>query len=299
MAETKSFTEKSYTYKFTALHHKKLPYAVLYIKIDTTEKDLLFSLNCKFKSDKLLTVGTNTNNFMINCIAGTNGVVIYTPENRITNNVINYIKYLSTATVSAKQLYGTKGSYSKLLSSLKKVEVYVTGKCKTFIKNCILKESPKMTNMMKSIEMKKDKDRKDIEDEKYTPVFKSIEVDSSNIELLDILVSFDTKSLQVFKSGSKFIIKYLDKPDYSNYVGSIRGILKAFRGQDGACGSPASNDEGQKKYKAKCKEILESVNMVAFCISDVRGVSCKYSNTDDLKEVSSNSVKLITEIMKA
>ena len=35
------------------------------------------------------------------------------------------------------------------------------------------------------------------------------------------------------------------------------------------------NDEGQKKYKEKCKDILNSVNAVAYCISDVRGCSCK------------------------
>ena len=162
MPVTKNFKEGSFEYKFSAVHHKKLSYAIVYIKIDTTEKELLHSLGYKYKKEKLLKVGVNANNFMIDCIPGPNGIVIYTPENRITNNVVMFIKYLSTATVNSKQLFGTSGSYSKLTKSLEKLSITVTGKCKTFIKNCLQKNSPKMDNMMKIISIKQNKDRDDI-----------------------------------------------------------------------------------------------------------------------------------------
>lgn len=299
MSISKTYTEKGFTYKFEALHHKKLPYTLVYIKIDTTEKELLHSLTHKYKEDKLLTVGTNPNNFMINCIAGQNGIVIYTLENRIPNNVMAYIKYLSTATLTSKQLYGKKGSYSKLLSSLKKVEVYVTGKCKTFIKNCLLKDSPKMKNMMTTISLKTDKDREDITNDKFDEsMLKTVELNCSEVQALDCMVAFGTECLDVSKKGSTYKFTFIDSPNYKNYVGSIRGILKAFRGQNGAPGSPSSNDDGQKKYKAKCKEILETVNMVSFCITDVRGVKCQFKSVDELKSVDSESVKLISQLMK-
>lgn len=299
MSISKTFKEGSFEYKFEAIHHKKLPYTLVYVKIDTTEKDLLHSLTCKYKKDKLLKVGTNANNFMIDCISGQNGIVIYTLENRIINNVMMYIKYLSTMTLNSKQLYGKKGSYKKLLSSLEKVEVYVTGKCKTFIKNCMLKDSPKMKNMMTTIKLKQNKDREDIVNDKFDEsMIKEVELDCNEEQALDCIISFNTSCVNVKKEGGKYVFGFMHKPEYSNYTGSIRGLLKAFRGQDGAPGSPASNDDGQKKYKEKCKEILNCVNMVAFCISDVRGVKCEYKNIEQLKQVNSESVKFITQLMK-
>ena len=300
MFTEKTFKNKSFEYTFRACHHKKLPYTVVYIKIDTTENDLLHSLTYKYKMAKLIEAGINPNNFMHETIAGRNGIVLYCPENKITNNVVNYIKYLSTETLNPKQFFGKHGSYSKLLNSLKKVTVTVTGKCKTFIKNCLLKNSvPKMDKMMECIATKNDKDRADIKNDKFDPsVMRIAELDCDEENALDIMVIFGTKCVDVTKKGSKyqFIYDECDIKEYKNYVGCLRGLLKAFRGQAGAVGSPAANDAGQKKYKEKCKDIMNSVNAVAYCISDVHGCACKYKSTDSLKQVDSNSVKYITSL---
>lgn len=296
----KTFKKSGFEYTFKACHHKKLPYTVVYIKIDTSEKELLHSLTHKYKMAKLIEAGINTNNFMHETICGKNGIVLYCPENKITNNVSNYIKYLSTETLNPKQFFGKHGSYSKLLSSLKKVTVYVTGKCKTFIKNCMLKDSvPKMDKTMETIATKTDKDRADIKNDKFDEnQFRCIELDCSEENALDVMVIFGTKCVDVTKKGSKyqFIYDDCDIKEYKNYVGVLRGLLKFFRGQAGAVGSPAANDQGQKKYKEKCKEIMNSVNSVAFCISDVRGCACSYKSPESLKTVDSNSVKCITSL---
>ena len=296
----KTFKFKNYEYLFKAYHHKKLPYTIVYIKINTTEKDLLHSLTYKYKMEKLIEVGINSNNFMHETIVGKNGIVLYCPENKITNNIINYIKYLSTATLNSKQLFGKSGSYSKLVNSLKKVEIIITGKCKTFIKNCMLKDSaPKMQKMMESIASKTDKERDDITNDKYDPsMFKSIEIECNEENALDIIIIFGTGCVEVEKHGSKYKFTYdhHDVMKYKNYVGALRGLLKAFRGQAGAIGSPATNDTNQKKFKEKCNDIMESVNTVAYCISDVRGCPCKYKNPESLKTVDSNSVKYITSL---
>ena len=299
MPISKKFKEKEFEYSFSAVSHKKMPYAIVYIKIDTTENDLLHSLGYKYKKDKLLSVGINANNFMIDCIPGPNGIVIYTPENRITNNIVMFIKFLSTATINSKQMFGTSGSYTKLTNSLKKVNITVTGKCKTFIKNCLQKNSPKMENMMKVISIKEDKKRDDIKNDKFDEsIIKKIKLNCNEEQTLDCIISFGTNCLEVKKKGSEYEFSYTESPNYNVYVGSLRGLLKAFRGQSGAIGSPASNDPGQKKYKEKCEEILEAVNTVSYCISDVRGCKCQFKNADSLKQVDSESVKFITQIMK-
>lgn len=299
MPITKNFKEGNFEFNFSAVHHKKLPYAIVYIKINTSEKELLHSLGYKYKKEKLLSVGVNANNFMIDCIPGPNGMVIYTPENRITNNIVMFIKYLSTATINSKQLFGTEGSYTKLTNSLHKVSITVTGKCKTFIKNCLQKSSPKMDNMMKVISIKQDKKRDDIKNDKFdASLIKSVKLNCNEEQALDCIVSFGTNCLEVNKKGNEYEFSFMEAPEYNLYVSALRGLLKAFRGQSGAIGSPASNDPGQKKYKEKCGEILEAVNMVSYCISDVRGCKCQYKNENSLKQVDSESVKLISQLMK-
>ena len=156
-----------------------------------------------------------------------------------------------------------------------------------------------MKNMMTTIKLKQDKDREDIVNDKFDEsMFKKVELECNEEQALDCIISFGTNCLDVAKKGGKYEFTFISSPSYDNYIGSLRGLLKAFRSQHGAPGSPASNDDGQKKYKEKCKEILNCVNMVAFCISDVRGVECGYKNIEQLKQVDSESVKLIGKLMK-
>ena len=51
---SKSFKGKKFNVKVSATQIKKLPFVIMYVKINTTEKDLLFSLTKQYKSERVL-----------------------------------------------------------------------------------------------------------------------------------------------------------------------------------------------------------------------------------------------------
>ena len=55
------FTSGKYKYSFETTFARKIPYCLVYIKINTSEKHLLFSLGLRFKEEKLLQLGSNPN----------------------------------------------------------------------------------------------------------------------------------------------------------------------------------------------------------------------------------------------
>ena len=281
----KTFKLNNYEYTFNVQRQKKLPYAVVYIKINTNEKELLFSLNMRYKSDKLLQCGINPNNFMYNCIVGINGIILHVPENKIVNNVTNYIKFLSSTQLNSKQLYGSKGSYSNLEKSLNKITIYVTGKCQTFLKNNLLKDSMKIPNMLKSISERNVKEKNEITNDKFES--KSFEFEATDEELIDVNVMMESKSCYFTKNNDKYNLYFFDSFE-GNYSSSLRGLLKAFKTLSGTIGS---NDE-------KNKEIMKTINFLTFCYTDVRGIGLKYKNLDEIKNINSNSIRIFTNIMK-
>ena len=295
------FTSGKYKYSFETTFARKIPYCLVYIKINTSEKHLLFSLGLRFKEEKLLQLGSNPNNGMYNCIPGINGIVIMCPENRITNCVIQFISYLSKTQLNPDQMCG-KGDYKKLESSLFDVSVKIVGKCKTFTKNCIDKSgSTKMENMMKSISSRTINDKRDVIEEKTKSECCTREYKCNSSQAVDIIVSYKNCPIIVSKTKDGINVECCCccyGSEWKTYRGVLRGYLKAFKSQCGSYGKPAANDNGQKKWKQKCNEIFDGVNCIAEMITDVRGVKFSYSKQDELKQVDSSSVRLILDALK-
>lgn len=161
---SKTFKGKKFEVKVSATPIKKLPFVILYIKINTNEKDLLFSLTKQYKGERLATVGVNPINGAVSMIAGVNGLVVECPENKIVQNITQYINYLGKADLKPCCYLGKKkGSFKKLVEDVKNFEIHIVGKCKTFIKNNIDKESAKIPKMLTSLDTIQFKDREDIE----------------------------------------------------------------------------------------------------------------------------------------
>lgn len=289
---SRTFDHKDYSYKCKATVHKKMPYVVVYVKIKTSEKDLLSSLAYMYKREKLLRVGCNANNLLINVVTGPNGIVLMCPENKIVNNISLFIQYISKTELKSNQFYGTKGSYNKLEEDLKHVDIHIVGKCKTFIKNKLEKDSDAIKKMMVSIVDRNVKKREDIMRSDFVDN-QWRQIECSEEEALDIIVSFQDKYLEVVKISNGYKFKYRGASNWKTYGGTIRSLLKTYRGQSGSPGSPSSNDKDGKKWKEKCGSILDAVNEVSYCISDVRGTPCKYKDMDMIKTVNSKSVVFI------
>lgn len=296
---TKIFNEQGYKYTINASYCPKLPSVTVYIKIDTAEKNLLLSLNKKFKNEKLLVTSANGNNGISNMIIGTNGLVFNSPENKFTSVVSQYISYLSKTVVKPNQFCAQKdsvGKYSELEKSLKTVTVTVVGKCKTFIKNSIDKESNKIGNMMKAIIDRKVKDRKDVVSN--GACFHECTQECvhgyqcSDSQAVDIISAYKQEDILVTKTPGGIKVCGCFPTNWKVYSDVLRGYLKSFKSQAGSYGSPAANDDG-KKWKSKCDEIFSGINLIAFAISDVRGHGVMYKEQDELKIVDSISVKLI------
>ena len=292
---SREFKKDKYSVKFTAIHQKKIPYCFMYIKLNTSEKDLLLSLNMKFKLEKLNQNAINPNNSIINCIIGTNGIVVGCIENKITSIIAQYINYLTKTNVKPKQLYGSKGNYKKLEESLFKFEVYIIGKCKNFIKNNIdaSGESSKIKMLFKQLSSRVIKDRTVVENPKYdSSKMPAVQYNCSKSQLVDVIASYKDAAIVANYTNAQLkvgIVSCASCPCWKLYSDALKGYLKTFKSQCGSYGTPSDD----AKWKAKRDTIFKSINMISFMITDVRNVKSEYQNPDDLKQVDSMSVQLI------
>lgn len=161
---SKAFKGKKFDVKVSATPIKKLPFVIMYIKINTAEKDLLHCLSKQYKLERLASVGVNPINGAISMIAGVNGLTVECPENKIVKNITQYMNYLAKAVVKPACYLGEKkGSYKKLSEDMKSFEISVVGKCKTFLKNLEDPKSTKIPKLLKSLDTIQFKERPDIE----------------------------------------------------------------------------------------------------------------------------------------
>lgn len=293
---SRTFSKGGYEVKINTTVARKLQYCLVYIKVNTKEKELLFALSNKYKVEKLMPLGGNANNEMYSVIPGPNGVVIGCPENKIVPNIMQYLAYLGKAELKKCQncYLTSKVSYDELMKGLKSVSVEIVGKCKTFKKNCIDKSgSPKMDNMMRSISTMTVKSRKDAEPPKEKCECKTMSFKCSDSQAVDVIVSFKDCPIVVKRISGGIEVECCCCGQWNCYSDVLRGYLKSFKSQCGNYGTPSANDKGGKNYKIKCDEIFEGVNKIAEIISDVRGCKVKYSKQDDLKAVDSESVRMI------
>lgn len=284
---SKTIKKDDYEYSIRATFAKKIPFCIVYIKIKTSEKDLLFSLNNKFKVEKLLYAGCNGLNGIMKVVCGTNGIVISCPENKITSVIQQYISYLSKTELKPKQLFGEKGNYNDLEKGLKHVEIHIVGKCKTFIKNCLGKEeSNKIKNMMAGIVGRNVKERKPVQNDKYNKNLEEKEIKCTESQAVDYVIACRDKNIKINYGSGKLTVKFIGCcPNCGScccgccYTDTVRAYLKSFKTQ---CGNGSDADV-----------TFDCINQIAWCYTDCRGYGLKYKNKEELKTVDSESVKLI------
>ena len=289
---SKSFTKGTLTLKFHTIPTMKTPCVYMYIKIDTNQKELLNCLSIKYAKEKLLTFGSHANNNAYNMIPGVNGLVVACPENKITNNILQYITYLKKAVLKPAQFYSTgKGSYSTLMKDIDKLDITIIGKCKTFTKNCIdvSQTVPKISKLLDSISATSINKREDIQNPKFEKCEKvSVKCGNGNaVDAILILNRCGCCGLQTTSSGFEFC-KCGCCCGCLNYPETMKAQLKAFRGQFGAIGS-----KKDAKAKTKCGFVIELGKM----ITGVKGVE-KTMKDDEVCKVDVESIKIVKDALK-
>lgn len=287
---SKQFSKDGLSIKMTTYPTPKLQSVFVSIHINTKQNDLLYSLTTKYTMEKMLWFGQNAANSAYDMIAGMNGIVVECPENKITNNILQYITYLKRATIKPTQFITTnstpvKTNYSSFAKDLSSIEVKILGKCKTFTKNCIdvSTTAPKITRLLDSINAVQPSSRDDVES-KCKMEAKMVKANDATV--IDALV---LTKCSVIPTKDGFMMLGGCCCDCPNtYADTYRAQLKAFRGQFGATGSTVS-----AKSKVKC----EYVRQLGKMISSIKGVEKSIADKDVMK-IDPESMKLIKSCQK-
>lgn len=143
--------DRSCEVKISTLHNKKLQASVCHIEFDTSETSLLGLLLSRYAREKCIECGVNTASQIYSCIPGKSGIVVVCPENKLTQNITLLYAYLQKTKLSSAQAkFCIDGNYKKLSGDIKKFEVSITGKCKSFTA-ALENKAPKIERMIKSI----------------------------------------------------------------------------------------------------------------------------------------------------
>jgi len=284
---SKTFDGKSISLTISTLPTPKLPSVFMWIKINTSEKDLLYSLSLKYKKEKLLSYGSQANNNAYSFIPGVNGIIINCPENKITNNILQYISYLKKTSLKDCQFYSkSTGNYSTLMKDINKVQIKIIGKCKTFTKNCILvkEKVPKIEKLLQSIDSITPVKRENIKNDKFEECEK-ISIKASDGNVIDAFVILGNCCCGFRTTPSGFECCKCCCCCCADFQDTFRSQLKAFRNQFGSIGA--------KIDKTKCSYVIELGKM----FSGVKGVE-KVMKTDDVAKIDTESIKIIKDVIK-
>lgn len=263
---SKSFKGKKFEVKISATPNKKIPFVVMYIKIDTAEKDLLYSLSKQYKGERLASVGVNPINGAITMIAGVNGLIVECPENKLVNNITQYMNYLAKAVLKPCYYCGEKkGSFKKLAEDMKSFELHLVGKCSSFVKNHVDKKSTKIPGLLTKLDSIQFKDREDIEHKCSADCCCKcccekclcVKEDAEKIDLIMLLDSCDFKAK-------------IEK-DNLCLCGCCCICSKL-------CQPMKHSIEKMKCYR-KLFTSVDDINKFVFIFADVRGLNLKFNKT--------------------
>lgn len=286
---SKTFTLKDVSVSIKTVVLKKMQHVMIYIQSDTKEHELMYSIGCKYKSEKVVKMGTNKDNNLYGIIVGTNGIILECPENKIVNNIIQFLNYVGKCKLKKEQFYGKVGSFKTLNKDLNKLNITIVGKCKTFTKNCIepKDQAPKITKMLESIANRTITDTPNIENPDFTPCecyeFKS--------ELPDVAILMNDFNVQFKKTSGGMSVCCVCpsiKCQLTTYADVLKNNLKAFKNQ---CGSFGSDD-------AKNQEYFKQINVLVEMISDVRGCKVSFKSADECKKSGAEAIKEIKKVFK-
>lgn len=276
---SKLFKGKQFNIKISTTYMKKIPFVILYIKINTSENDLLFYLTKQYKSERLGSVAVNPINCAFSMIAGVNGLIVECPENKIIQNITQYINYLCKSVIKPIMYCSDKkGSYKKLVNDLKNFEINIVGKCKTFIKNNIDKESTKIPKLLNSLDTIQIKEREDVE-HKCGKKCECCELCKMCVELNDV----EKIDLIMLLGDSDFIIS---SQKNKICICGLCDVCSKLHQQSKIISSKL------KIYRTLTKD-LDEMNKLIYLFTNLRGLELKFDKT---YEFDSSIIKKLSEI---
>lgn len=298
---TKSLSLKSGSVNISAQHNKKFQCAVLYVEFETSQKQLLSILLQKYITEKRLGTGLNMNNAIYQAISGETSIALFVPENKLTNNIALLVSYLHKTHLTSQQAkLISSGDYSKLSSDIKSFKVLITGKCKTFIA-ALKSNATKINNLVSQLNAIEPKDREafNTSNQVASSYGESVNFDGSaaDAKLYASIVCEDIPC-KITSSGITFLCENgMERlREKLRFKDTYQGKVKSFLTQTGAVGTPAKNDAGGSKFKAKSEYILACENALAHIYSGLRGFNYSFSSTDKLKKVDSNAIAKVKAI---
>lgn len=294
-------SESGISISFDIQHNKKFQSVILYVSFSTKQEKLLSILLRKYAAEKCLVCGLNPNNNIYSAIPGKNSIVLFVPENKITQNISLLYNYLMKTKVSALQSkYIDSYNYSTLAADIKKMSVIITGKCKNFI-IAVKNKNGKIERMFESMKIASSIVRENGsgkgEDDTCKFVTPVKEADKNLVALyLSIVLGhipceFNVKANEIeveVACGCLDCVKEIFK-----FKDVFQGKIKSFLVQTGSVGSPSANDKDGKQWKQKANYILDCENVLASVFSGVRGFDYSFKNVDALKSVDSKAIACV------
>ena len=291
-----------------AQHNKKMQTTILYIAFSTKQEALLSLLLQKYKAEKCLVCGINSNNGIYSAIPGKTSIVLIIPENKITQNITLLFAYLNKTKLTSQQAKPLGSfNYDTLAKDIRSITVTVTGKCKNFIA-AVNGKTPKIDRLLSALKIAgnaRDRDSGEGKNEETGFEF-SCKIPSGinkntvalylSIVLGEIPCEFDVKNDSVnvkVLSGHE-----CGESVYNvlNFKDVFQGKIKSFLTQTGSPGSPSANDKNGAEWKKKCEYILECENMLADIYAGVRGFSYSFKSIDEIKRVDSKAIAVVKSV---
>jgi hypothetical protein len=291
------------TVKFQSIHNKRSQIAFVFVEFETKEFNLLYLLLCKFAKEKVMKL-TVSSTGLYEAYPGTTGILMHMNENSVYSNVSILIRYLNKVKLNQAQSKLLKtGNYEMLMHDIANFKVYVTGKCKNFTAGLSKEPNTKIIMFATQLNAIAKTVRDNISNEQAPEEFKMVLTYTDKENIMDLIVALKDTPYYIRKASGDSVelvglctSTKMSVQSLGLFKDVLQGLLKSWKRQCGAIGSPSAKDTDQSKFKAKCKLILDCTNMMAYIIGSLHGFSFKYKNVEELSKVNSSSVNFIRGI---
>ena len=287
----------------TCQFNKTLSLCIVYINFKTTEDSLLYVLLQCYIHEKVLFNGCNLSNEIYYAYATTRGIVFACSEKKVKNNIVNIFGFLARKTLKVTEQKQTTVSclrYNKLRKDIRKMNVYVIGKCIHWMRAIGSgSNETKVAALVAAMNRVVTKVTDDVEVKEHGS-FPFVEYNVDARRKLDLTLAlenvdfvFNGRGIQFLEPhevlGNKLMFSYPAAKIHSFFVSC--GTIPKF---------PAANDVGGKKHAAKKKYVIECLNSLLFIVTDVRGFSFEIKNEKDIEmRLEPESNKRIKELRKS
>lgn len=285
--------------KISAQHNRKLQVTIVFVKFNTSQRDLLSMMLQKYVVTKCLNTGVNINNSMYSAIPGETSIVFTCAENRCIQNITLLYAHLLKGKLSAQQAKCCSGDYQKLVADVSSFEVKITGKCKNVCTWLDKGNAAKITKLVSDINniVPATRDNPTGSSEEWSITASNC---GNGVAMMYLSVACGDIPCKITKVNSDAKLTFLSCDGMSRFCDrmfwkdTLQARVKTFLTQSGNPGSPSANDSGQ--YKEKCKYILLCQNSLAEVYSNLRGFNFSFSNVEELKRVDSDAMSAVRVI---